>query len=75
VDIQLGADPRAPFQFSKGDKVVTTGLTSNDRGVIVDGLYSGDLPARSGTYRIVYDVELEDGPGLIRVDELRLEQT
>lgn len=73
MDIRLGADPRVPFGFAKGDRVETTGFTSNDRGVIVNGLYSGPDPKiGGGGYKITYEVKLEDGRGFIQVDELQL---
>jgi hypothetical protein len=68
----IGTDLRVPFLFSNGDKVVTKGLTSSERGVNVDGFYSGPQPSSGGSYRIVYEVELEDG-GLVRVEEISLE--
>ncbi len=71
VQIRLGEDPRVPFLFAKGDRVIVTGTTSEERGVVVDGLYTGAPPDIGGSYDIVYDIE-RDGGGFIRAKEISL---
>lgn len=69
VQIRLGEDPRVPFLFAKGDMVTVMGTATEDRGVIVDGLYTGAPPWIGGSYEIIYDIE-RDGGGFIKAKEI-----
>lgn len=71
MQIRLGEDARVPFLFAKGNRVAVTGTATEDRGVIVDGLYSGAPPWIGGSYEIIYDIE-RDGGGFIMAKEISL---